>query len=634
MTRLFSIPNSALLSLTSCGLVLAAVACSSGSTPDNKGSGGTGAVGGTSGGSAGKPAGTGGSTGGTGGSTGGTGGSTGGGTATGGTGGSAGGTGGGGTAGVGVTGGTGGSIAAGGTGGSAGGTPAVGGSAGIGTGGTVSAGAGGMSGSAGSAGSGGTPVNLPPLVTSASGAYWQTSGTLTESTMTATVTVNDTSVAQTWDGFGGAFNELGWSFLTTTDLQNQAMKLLFSATDGANFAWGRIPIGASDYATSRYTCDDMGADPAATSDGSNRPAADTAMANFTIARDGMKLIPYIKAAQAVNPGLRFWASPWTPPVWMKTGYKTDNGSGGTVVKPSYYDGGNIVTNSAANLTAYATYYTKFVQGYGAQNINIEIVSPQNEPGYDQNYPSCLWDKATYVSWVGTYLGPAMKALNVKVMLGTLSNAGDNNRSDLDISTAVLADATAKTFVSVVGAQWGVLDKVNSGTTFMGLPVWATEHKCGNYPWNPSGYPAYNSTQAPNDQAYGVESWGYIRDAITKGKVTSYSAWNMVLDKKGLGIDTSRDWKQDALLVVDSGMVNPTPAYYVFRHFSQYVAPKATVVGTTGGDAVAFKNPDGSLVAVMFNSGAANANYVVAIGGKKYQFAMPANGWATVMYKPS
>jgi len=86
-------------------------------------------------------------------------------------------------------------------------------------------------------------------------------------------------------------------------------------------------------------------------------------------------------------------------------------------------------------------------------------------------------------------------------------------------------------------------------------------------------------------------------------------------------------------VADGGQVTPTPAYYVFRHISQYAQPGATVVGTTGGDAVAFKNPDGSLVAVMFNSGAANASYVVAIGGKKYSFAMPANGWATVKVKP-
>jgi glucosylceramidase len=314
---------------------------------------------------------------------------------------------------------------------------------------------------------------------------------------------------------------------------------------------------------------------------------------------------------------------------MKTGYKTDDGNGGTAKKPSYYDGGT-VSNTAANLSAYAMYYTKFVNGYKDKGINIEIVSPQNEPGYDQNYPSALWDSATYVSWVGTYLGPAMKAINVKVMLGTLSNAGDNGRNDINIATAVMNDPTAKTMVSVAGVQWGVLDKVNGGQTFSGLPIWATEHKCGNYPWNPTGYPAYNKTQAPNDQAYGVESWGYIRDAINKGKVTSYSAWNMVLDKNGLGIDTSRDWRQDALLVVNGGAITQTPAYYVFRHASQYVQPGAKVVSTSGSsDAFSFKNSDGSVVAVMYNSGSAST-YTVQIKGQKYQFSMPAAGWATVV----
>ena len=444
------------------------------------------------------------------------------------------------------------------------------------------------------------------------------------------MTVNDTSTAQTWVGFGGAFNELGWSYLTSTAMQTQALTLLFSATAGANFAWGRVPIGASDYAMNRYTDDDPSSnnDPTPNSSGSTRPAADTSLTNFSTTRDTQKLIPYIQAAQAVNPNLRFWASPWTPPIWMKTGYDTASGapSGGNAVKPSYYDGGSMV-NSSANLTAYAQYYTKWVQAYKAQGINIEVVSPQNEPGYQQNYPSCLWDSATYTAWVGQYLGPAMKTLGVNVMLGTLSN--NSSGQDETTANAVLANATAKGFLTVAGVQWGVLDDVVNGTTFGGLPIWATEHKCGNYPWNPSGYPAYNSTQAPNDQAYGVESWGYIRNAITKGKVVAYNAWNMVLDKTGLGIDTSRDWKQDALLVANSGTVTATPAYYVFRHFSQYVVPGAVVVGTSGGDAVAFKNPDGSLVAAMYNSGSA-ATYIVKIGGKMLQFAMPANGWATVV----
>jgi glucosylceramidase len=601
MTRLLSNSNLGLLSFTSLGLLLAAGACSSDNTP-NPGTQPPGTAGTSS--AAGGPSGTAGTAG----------------TPVTGAAGAP----------TGTTAGTGPGVTAGSGNNNTAGSPPIG-TAGTGAGGAPPVG---MAGSGpGTAGSGGGAVvtpNLPPLVTSAPGAYWKTDGTLTDSTAAATVTVNDTAAAQKWDGFGAAFNEIGWNVLTSADMKTQAIKLLFSATDGANFAWGRIPMGASDYAMIRYTPEDnAGADPAPNSGETNRPAKDTALANFSLARDKMYLIPYVKAAQGVKPDLHFWASPWTPPVWMKTGY-AGSASGSTAPKkPSYYDGGNM-SSDAAILTAYAQYYTKFVQGYKDEGINIELVSPQNEPGYEQNYPSCLWDKATYTSWVGKYLGPAMKTLGVRVMLGTLSNAGDAGRNDLDISTALLADATAKSMVSVVGVQWGVLDKVVGGTTFSGLPIWATEHRCGNYPWTTA---TYNSTQAPNDQAYGVESWGYIRDAITKGKVTSYSAWNMVLDKSGLGNDTTRDWKQDALLVADGGKVNTTPAYDVFRHFSQYVTPGATVVGTTGGDAVAFKNPDGSIVAVMFNSGAANASYVVAIGGKKVSFAMPANGWATVKVKP-
>jgi glucosylceramidase len=449
----------------------------------------------------------------------------------------------------------------------------------------------------------------------------------------ANATVNDTT-SQKWEGFGGAFNELGWTVLTTKALQDQAVQLLFG-TDGAHFSWGRIPMGASDYATKRYTLDDPSeADPTgANTSGAGRPAVDTSMSKFTImnGHDDKNLIPYIKAALAVNPNLKFWASPWTPPISMKSGLKTD-----TAKRPSYFDGGNMVNNDA-NLTAYALYYTKFVQAYKDQGINIEIVSPQNEPGYEQNYPSCLWDKTTYTAWIGKYLGPAMKALNVKVMLGTMSNNGDTvagmARKDTDLAAAVMGDSTAMSFISVAGVQWGALEAVNNGTKFGSIPIWATEHKCGNYPWNPSGYPAYNSSKAPNDLAYGVESWGYLRDAINKGHVTSYSAWNMVLDASGLGNDTTRDWKQDALLVANGGSITQTPAYYVFRHLAQYTSPGGNVLTTSGNDVVGFKNSDGSYVAVVYNSGAANSNYIVSVGGKKIQFAMPQAGWATVMVKP-
>jgi glucosylceramidase len=514
-----------------------------------------------------------------------------------------------GTAGAGGTSGAGGTVAAGGTSGAGGnaGTPGGGGQAG--SGGSV----GGTSGSAGSVGSGGAPasggtggaaITLPLLVTSGPSAYWKTDGQLTEATGSADITVNDTAIAQSWEGFGGAFNEMGWSYLSMLSQsdRDKALNLLFGR-DGANFAWARIPIGATDFSLERYTLDET--------------PNDTAMANFSIERDKQKLIPFVKAAQAVKPDLRFWASPWTPPTWMKEGtispYQDSNGA---------FDGGTIKGDDTT-LKALADYLVKFVQAYGEQQIKIDFISPQNEPGYVGKYPTCGWSKKSYATIVGKFLGPAITSagLSTKIMLGTF-NSGKTIDSDQDIITAVMTDATANGYIRVMGFQWG-MDSTIASVKQYGVPVWQTEHKCGNYPWD-SGY----KDKAPNDQAYAVESWGLVRGWINKG-VTAYSVWNLVLDSVGRGID-ERTWAQNALLTVDTSAktLTLTPTFYVFRHLSQFVAPGAKVVGTTGGEALAFKNSDGSIVVVAYNSGAAKT-MTVAIGSKKLQFSMPANGWATV-----
>jgi glucosylceramidase len=403
---------------------------------------------------------------------------------------------------------------------------------------------------------------------------------------------------------------------------------------------GRIPIGASDYAINRYTDDET--------------AGDTSLNGFSITQDMMNLIPYVQAALKVNPNMRFWASPWTPPTWMKTNSNMVSGiSCASMGKPAtLYDGG-CMQDIDANLKALAQYFVKWIQAYAGLKapmvpIVIDTLAPQNEPDYAQGYPSAIWAPALYTKFIGTYLGPALSQANLstKIMLGTMSN-GDNGTmsKDLLVVQAVMADSTAKNLVKVMGLQWGMLDLYegrSSGitkSTFMtgNMPVWATEHKCGNYPWNPTGnnpatgiaYPKYVEP-APNDQAYGVETWSYIRDAILKGGVTAYNAWNMVLDPNGKGNDTARQWSQDSLMVVSSAKPLWTPAYYVFRHFSQFVVPGATVVSATGnnGDVVAFKNPDGSVITVMYNSGAAKT-MTVSVKGQKLQFGMPANGWATV-----
>jgi glucosylceramidase len=464
--------------------------------------------------------------------------------------------------------------------------------------GSSSAGANGQAGGSSSAGNG-PVVALPDLVTSADGAFWKT-GTLTASTATADVTADDASLKQRWDGFGGTFNEAGWDALAVLSAADKALaiSLLFDAANGANFAYGRLPIGASDYSMARYTLAET--------------AGDYTMANFSIAQDKKLLIPYIKAALQIKPDIHLWASPWTPPGWMKDNNSTDNGN---------------MKDDDKTLAAFALYLEKFVQAYAGEGLTIEAVHPQNEPGYVNPYPSCAWSGALYIKFIRDYLGPLFEKDKVpaQIWCGTMSAPGDGT-----IATNLANDSKAMAYVKGFGLQWNTKGTVSSLKS-KNVPIMQTEHKCGNYDfatdyWSQS---SYNASKPQNDYAYGIESWKNIKDWIVAG-VNSYSAWNMVLDTLGANLNASKPWHQNALLTVDRSAkkLTATPAYYVFRHLSQFVAPKATVIGTTGGDALAFKNPDGTLVVVMYNSGAAK-KATVSLGGTKFQFDMPGNGWATV-----
>jgi glucosylceramidase len=593
-----------------------------GGGPAVGGAGGTGGVVTTSGGSpaGGSPpaGGVGGTAGG--GVTGGAGGGVTGGTAGGVTGGSGGvATGG---AGGGVTGGSGGGV----TGGTGGG--ATGGMGGGATGGTAGSGGAGGDATGGTAGTGGQQqTNEPFVITSGENAYWQ-EGQLTEVTGSADVTVNANTTHQTWHGFGGTFNEKGWvalQALSASD-RDRAIRLLFDVQDGIGFTWGRIPMGASDYAVQRYSL--------------NESSGDYAMNNFSIDHDrdaSRGLIPYIKAAQAVKGDIRFWATPWTPPTWMKTNAVSADG----------FDGG-VMRNEQQVLEAHALYFARFIQAYEGEGIPIEAIMPQNEPGYTQNYPSCGWGKYRTPdnqnvdgqiflgSFIRDYLVPTLNSegLSTDIWFGTLSNDVFAQDYWNDARSAAPNDIVG------VGLQWnnvGLVQSIANG----GYLVMQSEHQCGNYPWlsaratSPADANRDNflPDMAPNNHAYGEESWDLITNWI-EGGVHVYSAWNMVLDTVGMNLDQTREWPQNALLAVDlqARTLQVTPAYYVFRHCAQYVAPGATRIGTSGGDALAFRNTDGSIVTIMYNSGGSRQT-TVAVGGATLQFSIPGRGWATV-YWPS
>lgn len=465
---------------------------------------------------------------------------------------------------------------------------------------------------------GGMPPMRPSLITSGTGAYWQI-GEVTPGGTSANITVNSGQTFQEWHGWGGTFNEAGWvalQALSESDRQ-KALTLLFDVNDGIGFDWGRIPIGPSDYAIQRYTLSDS-------------------PGQFSITHDQMYLIPYIHAAQAIKGDVKYWASPWTPPPWAKSGTTENQGYDKGYFNTTYYQ-------------QYADFFVDWIQAYEAEGIPIDSVMPQNEPGWAQSYPTCAFGPATdstnnvevpnpvtLGTFVDQYLFPTLDAagLSTNVWFGTLSN----NKYFPDYWNDMASKAS---FSRIVGGalQWETQASIgtvkNSGKLIM-----QSEHKCGNYPWLSAKATSvadanrdnFLASQAPNNQAYGEESWDLMKSWIEDG-VNIYSAWNMVLDKYGWNLDEVRPWPQNAMLAVDTdtGMLNVTPYYYVFRHLAQYVDVGAVRIGVSGGDALAFKNPDGSIVTVMFNEGQQAAATTLSIDGTMVQFSIPARGWATVNF---
>ncbi len=477
---------------------------------------------------------------------------------------------------------------------------------------------GGSSGTGGNSGTGGGSADEPSLVTSGEGAYWQVGEVTEGASGPATITVDTNAEGQEWHGFGGTFNEQGWAAMgaLTASEREAIMELLFDEENGIGMTWGRIPMGPSDYAVERYSL-------------SSGPG------NFDISHDREYLIPYVKAAQQWKDDIKFWGSPWTPPPWAKTGDTENNG----------YDKGLFDT---AHYENYANYFVAWVDAYEQEGIPIDHVQPQNEPGWAQSYPTCAFGPArdstnntdiyqnetvSLGPFVEDYLKPALDATqyDTKIWFGTLSND-----STFEAYWNSLSD---KSIVEGVALQWETQVRVSS-LRQQGHLVMQSEHKCGNYPWlqeevstrEEANRNNFLPTMAPNNHAYGEESWDLIKGWIDDG-VNIYSAWNMVLDTGGFNLDEVRPWPQNAMIAVDTdaGTYEVTPYYYVFRHVAQYVDVGAKVVGIdTNG--LAFQNPDGAVVAIVFNEGNSEATHTIDIGGTMLEFSVPGRGWATVNWQ--
>jgi glucosylceramidase len=395
------------------------------------------------------------------------------------------------------------------------------------------------------------------------------------------------SSQQTIEGFGGCFNEIGWQTLQALagDHRRHVLRDLFDPTGGCGFSLCRVPIGASDFALEWYSHDER--------DG------DFAMEHFSIERDHRYLIPYIRAAMSIQPELRLFASPWSPPTWMK--------------QPRVYNYG-VLRWEPEILKAYALYLLRFVQAYHSEGFPVHQLHVQNEPDSEQKFPSCVWTGEKMRDFIRDYLGPCFRDAGIacEIWVGTIE------RPDYDAwAHTILLDPHARSFVSGVGYQWagkGAVQRTHQG--WPELRLLQTECECGD---------------GSNSWDYAHYVFALLHHYLSNG-VNGFVYWNMVLPPGGR---STWGWAQNSMITIDAAQQTVTynPEFSVMKHFAHFVAPgsvRCDLQGPWSGNALAFQTPDRSTVVVCANPFKEQVEVVMDVKGDRFSLCLDAHSFNTLV----
>jgi glucosylceramidase len=415
------------------------------------------------------------------------------------------------------------------------------------------------------------------------------------------ILIGSQKVEQVITGFGGCFNELGWEALQSLPKpeQDNILSALFDTVSGCKFTLCRMPIGANDYAVDWYSYDET--------------PGDFEMKNFSISRDEIRLIPYIKMARAINQHLQIWASPWCPPSWMKTNNHyacsaskdfndlPDNMQG-TEMKTQFRMEDNV-------LKAYALYFQKFIEAYAAQGIPIYAIHPQNELNSCQVFPSCIWRPEDIARFIGGYLGPQLESAGLKTSLfmGTIE------RPQIERVDTILQNTAAKKYIRGVGFQWAGKDAIPLvHKKYPELLLMQTETECGD---------------GSNDWKAARHTWELMRHYFSNG-ANAYMYWNMVLDETG---KSQWGWKQNSMISInrETGQVVYNPEFYLMKHLAAYVSPGDYYLPVDNPNCLAFRNKERTIL-ILFNPLETEKTMKIRIKGMDYNIPLPAGSFNTLI----
>ena len=337
-------------------------------------------------------------------------------------------------------------------------------------------------------------------------------------------------VKSCFKGFGVALTGSSCYLLSKMDKEKR-VELLNSVygSDGLNLSVARLSIGPSDYSPDIYSyCD----------------REDMSLSEFSIERDREYIIPMIKEVIRVNPNIRFFASPWSPPGWMKTGKSMCGG----YMRREY-------------VPVYARYIVKFLKAYEKEGIFISAVTVQNEPETQQNgiMPACIWHPDIEAEFVKELKGELIKEkMDTEVWLY------DHNFSGWQRVLYQLRE-----FPYLQDAVSAVAFHYYEGTPKMAEKI---KEKYPDISWNfteggPRLYDNYDSDWC---------KWVITAARALSSGCDSFTGWNLLLDERGGPL--AGLFGCGGLLTVHSetGEITKSGQYKAFCHLSKFIRPGAKI----------------------------------------------------------
>ncbi|RUS42863.1 glycoside hydrolase family 30 beta sandwich domain-containing protein [Cohnella sp. AR92] len=397
-------------------------------------------------------------------------------------------------------------------------------------------------------------------------------------------------------GFGGAITEASaiTASMLSEENRSKIIEAYYDAEKGIGYSLARTHINSCDFSLGNYT---------------HVEDEDVELKTFNIAHDKEHIIPYIKrAAETAGDSFLLYASPWSPPAWMKTNGQMN---GGGKLKPEYRD-------------AWARYYVKFIEAYEAEGLPIWGLTVQNEAKAVQIWDSCIYSAEEEAAFVRDHLGPELERAGLMDRMHLM--VWDHNKERVyDRARAAFEDAEASKYIWGIGFHW------YSGDHFDALSL---VHD--RFPDKKLVF-----TEGCHEGGVQLGSWKsgerYAHDIIgnLNNWMSGWTDWNIVLDEQG-GPNHVGNFC-DAPIIADTTTDTLTfqSSYYYIGHFSKYIRPGAVRVGsskyTEKLQTTAFRNPDGTIAVVVLNKTDEEVPYILRNREEIAEASIPAHSIQTVLF---